>query len=247
MVLYGARHGADPPRPPTEAIMGVVSRSQGRRRLGRQRRHPAHRRDPRRRRARQRLCLQLRIAAHRHRPARGARPGHRPWPTNRSRAAYAAGRRPRPTRPPCARAGAAARVHHRVPARPHDRRRGGGRSRGDGGGRGRRVPPRPAQPAGPDRTCRRGQGDVPNSPTGGRSHDRTNHPPARRRITHDRGPLARRRQEHPGHPGQQAVDSRPGHRRVTGSSQPSAMPSRTRRRRLPWPGSSRRGSANSRR
>ena len=58
-------------------------------------------------------------------------------------------------RPSRARAGAAARLHQRVSARSHDRGRGGGRSRGGGGDPGRRVPPRPARPAGRARPCRR--------------------------------------------------------------------------------------------
>jgi MFS family permease len=82
---------------------------QGRRRLGHQRLHQAHRRHPRRGRDRQRLRLGLRSPAHR-RPARGpARPGRRRRPPVRRRGLR--GRRPahRP-RPPRPRPGAAARL-----------------------------------------------------------------------------------------------------------------------------------------
>ena len=56
MVLYGLGMGLTS-APATESIMGAISRGQGGRRLGRQRRHPAHRRHARRRRDRQRLRL----------------------------------------------------------------------------------------------------------------------------------------------------------------------------------------------
>ena len=143
MVLYGLGMGLTS-APATEAIMGAVSRSKAGRRLGRQRRHPAHRRHARRRRARQRLRLRLRVAAHRHHPGRRARPG-RGARAPVGRRGLRGGRRPRAARPPRARPGAAARVHQRVPARPHHRRPGGRRGRGGGSDPGGRVPPRPAR------------------------------------------------------------------------------------------------------
>ena len=74
MVLYGLGMGLSS-APATESIMGAISREQGGRRLGRERRHPAHRRHARRRGDRQRLRLRLRVTAHRHHPGGRARPG----------------------------------------------------------------------------------------------------------------------------------------------------------------------------
>ena len=69
MVLYGLGMGLTS-APATESIMGAISRQQGRGRFGRQRRHPADRRHPRRGRDRQRLRLRVRVPADRH-PAGG--------------------------------------------------------------------------------------------------------------------------------------------------------------------------------
>ena len=88
MVLYGLGMGLTS-APATEAIMGVVSRSRAGRRLGRQRRHPAHRGDARRRRARQRLRLES--------TGRGSPPPPRPGCLARSRR-WRTSRSARPTR-----------------------------------------------------------------------------------------------------------------------------------------------------
>ncbi len=142
MVLYGLGMGLTS-APATESIMGAISRRQGRRRLGRQRLHPAHRRHPRRGRHRQHLRLRLRITPVRH-PAPGrARPGRRDRPPVRRRRLRRRrqDRRPRPSGP---RTGTAPGGNQRLPARPHHRRPRRRQHRRSRRPAGRPVPARPA-------------------------------------------------------------------------------------------------------
>ena len=123
---------------------------QGRRRLGRERLHPAHRRHARRGGDRQRVRIGLRVTADRHHAGQRARPGRGDRAPVRRRGLR--GRRqdrgPRPSGPGT---GAAARLRQRVPARPDRRLPRRRRRRRRGGPPGRPVPARPARPANPDR------------------------------------------------------------------------------------------------
>ena len=146
MVAVRARHGPD---------LGARHRihhgrhlaAQGRRRLGRERLHPAHRRHARRGRDRQRVRIGLRVTAHRHHARQRARPGRGDRPPVRRRGVP--GRRqdrgPRPSGP---RAGTAARLHQRIPARPHRRLPHRRRRRRHRGPAGNPVPARPARKPG---------------------------------------------------------------------------------------------------
>ena len=149
MVLYGLGMGLTS-APATESIMGAISRGQGRRRLGRERLHPAHRRHARRGGDRQRVRIGLRVTADRHHAGQRARPGRGDRAPVRRRGLR--GRRqdrgPRPSGPGT---GAAARLRQRVPARPDRRLPRRRRRRRRGGPPGRPVPARPARPANPDR------------------------------------------------------------------------------------------------
>ena len=116
MVLYGLGMGLTS-APATESIMGAISAA-GRRRLGHERLHPAHRRHARRGGDRQRVRIGLRITADRHAARQRARPGRGDRPPVRRRglrgrlAGIAALGHSGPG------TGAAARLRQRVPARP---------------------------------------------------------------------------------------------------------------------------------
>ena len=146
MVLYGLGMGLSS-APATESIMGAISPAQGRRRLGRERLHQAHRRHARRGRDRQRVRIGLRITPHRHPAGQRARPG-RGDRTPVRRRGLRGRRQDRGPRPPGPRPGTAARLRQRLPARPHRRLPHRRRRRRRRGPAGSPVPARPARKLG---------------------------------------------------------------------------------------------------
>ncbi len=158
MVLYGTGMGLTS-APATEAIMGVVPREEGRRRLGRQRRHAAARRHARRRGDRQRVCLDLREPPDLDAAAgpSACRLRARPLLTRRRarRRRTPHGERARGTRRSPRTRGCAGRVHtraqRRLPGGRWGRRRGcgcgGAAAAGAAAGSPSRRPARPSHPA----------------------------------------------------------------------------------------------------